>query len=60
MVNDEEHHSLWLALTDVPAGWWLVYGVADRTVFRDYSEQNRNDIGRRVCVRSWQQPAVDK
>lgn len=44
LVNDEERHSLWLSLTDVPAGWRLVYGVADRAVYRDYTEQNRNDI----------------
>jgi glycopeptidolipid biosynthesis protein len=44
LVNDEERHSLWLSLTDVPAGSRLVYGVAERAVCRDYTKQNRNDI----------------
>jgi uncharacterized protein YbdZ (MbtH family) len=44
LVNDEERHSLWLSLTDVPADWRQVYGVADRAVCRDYTEQNWSDI----------------
>ena len=30
LVNDEEQHSLWPAFADVPAGWQVVYGEADR------------------------------
>ena len=30
LVNDEEQHSLWPAFADVPAGWRVVYGEADR------------------------------
>jgi uncharacterized protein YbdZ (MbtH family) len=30
LVNDEEQHSLWPTFADVPAGWRVVYGEADR------------------------------
>jgi uncharacterized protein YbdZ (MbtH family) len=31
LVNDEEQHSLWPTFADVPAGWRVVYGEANRT-----------------------------
>jgi uncharacterized protein YbdZ (MbtH family) len=43
-VNDEEQHSLWPAFADVPAGWRVVYGEADRAACFDYVEQNWPDI----------------
>jgi uncharacterized protein YbdZ (MbtH family) len=44
VVNDEEQHSLWPAFTDVPMGWRVVYGDADRAACLDYIEQNWPDI----------------
>ncbi|MBP2455950.1 MbtH family protein [Mycolicibacterium lutetiense] len=44
LVNDEEQHSLWPAFADVPAGWKVVYGEADRASCFDYIEQNWPDI----------------
>jgi uncharacterized protein YbdZ (MbtH family) len=44
LVNDEEQHSLWRAFADVPAGWRVVYGAADRAACLDYIEQNWTDI----------------
>jgi len=44
LVNDEEQHSLWPAFADVPAGWRVVYGEADRGACLDYIEQNWTDI----------------
>jgi uncharacterized protein YbdZ (MbtH family) len=44
LVNDEEQHSLWPTFGDVPAGWRVVYGEADRAACLDYIEQNRTDI----------------
>ena len=44
LVNDEEQHSLWPAFGDVPAGWRVVYGEADRAACLDYIEQNWPDI----------------
>jgi uncharacterized protein YbdZ (MbtH family) len=39
---DDDGHSLWPSFADVPAGWRVVYGEADRAV--DYIEQNWTDI----------------
>jgi uncharacterized protein YbdZ (MbtH family) len=39
-----KQHSLWSAFADVPAGWRMVYGEADRAAFLDYIEQNWTDI----------------
>jgi uncharacterized protein YbdZ (MbtH family) len=44
LVNDEEQHSLWPAFADVPVGWRVVYGEADRAACLDYIEQNWADI----------------
>jgi uncharacterized protein YbdZ (MbtH family) len=44
LVNDEEQHSLWPTFADVPAGWRVVYGEADRGACLDYIEQNWPDI----------------
>jgi MbtH protein/glycopeptidolipid biosynthesis protein len=44
LVNDEEQHSLWPVFADVPAGWRVVYGEADRSACLDYIEQNWPDI----------------
>jgi uncharacterized protein YbdZ (MbtH family) len=44
LVNDEEQHSLWPEFADVPAGWQVVYGKADRTACLDYIERNWADI----------------
>jgi uncharacterized protein YbdZ (MbtH family) len=44
LVNDEEQHSLWPSFADVPAGWRVVYGEAERAACLDYIEQNWPDI----------------
>jgi uncharacterized protein YbdZ (MbtH family) len=44
LVNDEEQHSLWPTFADVPAGWRVVHGEADRTACLDYIEANWPDI----------------
>jgi uncharacterized protein YbdZ (MbtH family) len=44
LVNDEEQHSLWPTCSDVPAGWRVVYGEADRAACLDYIDQNWIDI----------------
>ena len=44
LINDEEQHSLWPTFTDVPAGWRVVYGEADRGACLEYIEQNWTDI----------------
>ena len=44
LVNEEEQHSLWPTFADVPAGWRVVYGEADRAACLEYIEQNWPDI----------------
>jgi len=44
LVNDEEQHSLWPEFADVPAGWTVVFGAADRADALDYVERNWPDI----------------
>ena len=44
LVNDEEQHSLWPVFADVPAGWQIVFGEADRAACLDYIERHWTDI----------------
>jgi uncharacterized protein YbdZ (MbtH family) len=44
LVNDEEQHSLWPSFADVPAGWRVLYGEADRAACLDYIDQNWTNI----------------
>lgn len=44
LINDEEQHSLWPGFADVPAGWRVVYGEADRASCLEYIEQHWPDI----------------
>ncbi|MGE2721065.1 MbtH family protein [Mycolicibacterium celeriflavum] len=44
LVNDEEQQSLWPTFADVPAGWRVAYGHADRDACLRYIEQNWTDI----------------
>jgi len=44
LANDEEQHSLWPSFVDIPAGWYVVHGEADRAACLAYIEQNWTDI----------------
>jgi len=44
LINDEEQHSLWPSFADVPAGWKVVYGEADRAACLEFIEKNWTDI----------------
>lgn len=44
LVNDEEQHSLWPTFADIPAGWRVVHGAADRADCLSYIETNWTDI----------------
>jgi uncharacterized protein YbdZ (MbtH family) len=50
LVNDENQHSLWPAFIDVPAGWRVVHGEADRASCLDYVEENWTDMRPRSLV----------
>ena len=40
LINDEEQHSLWPTFADVPAGWKVLFGDAERAACLDYIEKN--------------------
>ena len=44
LLNDEEQHSLWPTFADIPHGWRVVYGEADRAACLDYIENEWTDI----------------
>ena len=44
LINDEEQHSLWPTFADVPAGWRVVFGEADRASCLAYIEREWTDI----------------
>jgi MbtH protein len=44
LVNDEGQHSLWPAFAEVPAGWEVAHGQADRKECLDFVEQNWTDM----------------
>jgi uncharacterized protein YbdZ (MbtH family) len=60
LVNDEEQHSLWPTFSDVPVGWRVVYGEADRAACLDYIEQNWTDIRPRSLRERLAEGKVDK
>jgi MbtH protein len=44
LVNKEDQHSLWPAFAEVPAGWQIAFGEADRESAVEFVEQNWTDI----------------
>ena len=44
LVNDEGQHSLWPDFADIPAGWAVVFGLADRTSCLEYVNDNWTDM----------------
>lgn len=42
--NDEDQHSLWPSFAEVPAGWEVVFGVAERGACLAYVEQHWTDM----------------
>jgi MbtH protein len=44
VVNDEDQHSLWPAFAEVPAGWRVAFGAANRADCLGHVEQNWTDL----------------
>ncbi|ONI76151.1 MbtH family protein [Actinosynnema sp. ALI-1.44] len=44
LVNRLGQHSLWPEVIDVPSGWQVVYGGAERQACLDYVAENWTDI----------------
>lgn len=44
LVNEEGQHSLWPDFADVPAGWTVVHGPADRDACVEYVNTHWTDL----------------
>lgn len=44
LINPEGQHSLWPEFIDVPAGWTVVHGPADRGTALHYVSENWTDL----------------
>ncbi|WP_171117092.1 MULTISPECIES: MbtH family protein [Streptomyces] len=44
LVNDENQHSLWPEFADVPGGWRVVHGPAERRDCLEYVETHWTDM----------------
>jgi MbtH protein len=44
LVNEDDQHSLWPAFADIPPGWKVVHGPADRQNCLDYVETAWTDM----------------
>ena len=44
LVNDEEQYSLWPSFAEVPVGWRVVTGPADRQHCLEHIEKNWTDM----------------
>jgi MbtH protein len=44
LTNDENQHSLWPGFAEIPAGWTVAFGVAERQACLDFIEQNWTDM----------------
>ncbi|BBZ28127.1 MbtH-like protein [Mycolicibacterium madagascariense] len=44
LINDEEQHSLWPTFADIPDGWRVVFGEADRSSCLNYIDREWTDI----------------
>ena len=44
LLNDQGQHSLWPAVTEIPAGWSVVYTQNSRRACIDYIDTNWTDM----------------
>ncbi|MGH3969027.1 MAG: MbtH family protein [Mycobacterium sp.] len=44
LANDEDQHSLWPTLAEVPAGWRVVFGEDTRANCLSYIDENWTDM----------------
>jgi uncharacterized protein YbdZ (MbtH family) len=52
-VNDEERHSLWPTLAEIPAGGRQVHGEASLADCLEYVEERWTDMRPKGCSRRW-------
>jgi uncharacterized protein YbdZ (MbtH family) len=52
LVNDEDQHSLWPAFAEVPAGWTVVHGPANRQACVQYVDEHWTDMRPKSLIRA--------
>ncbi|MGW2566255.1 MbtH family protein [Streptomyces sp. NPDC001537] len=52
LVNDENQHSLWPAFAEVPGGWTVVHGPADRQACVQYVDEHWTDMRPKSLIRA--------
>lgn len=60
VVNDEEQHSLWPTFADVPAGWQVAFGDANRAACLEYVEQHWTDMRPKSLREAMDHPEFDR
>ena len=55
LVNDEGQYSLWPEFAEVPAGWTVAHGPADRETCLAHIEERWTDMRPRSLVRAMEQ-----
>jgi MbtH protein len=50
LVNEEDQYSLWPSFADVPAGWHVAHGPAERDACLAFVEENWTDMRPRSLV----------
>jgi MbtH protein len=52
LVNDENQHSLWPAFAEVPDGWTVVHGPANRQACVEYVDEHWTDMRPKSLIRA--------
>lgn len=55
LVNDEGQYSLWPEFAEVPAGWTVAHGPADRQSCLDHVEEHWTDMRPRSLAEAMDQ-----
>jgi MbtH protein len=55
LVNEEGQYSLWPEFAEVPAGWTVAHGPADREACLAHIEERWTDMRPRSLVRAMEQ-----
>lgn len=50
LVNAEGQHSLWPILADVPDGWRVIFGEAERQECLDFIEESWTDMRQKSLI----------
>ncbi|MGJ7608677.1 MbtH family protein [Variovorax sp. LT1R20] len=52
LINDENQHSLWPELIEIPAGWKSIHGPATKSACLEFIEANWTDMRPRSLAKA--------